>query len=69
MIGTLYATNIGGTHILGLAGWRFAFLSIAVFSALIGVASWLFARDPRCSADTWRLQGSQVMECGPLDAP
>eukprot|EP00882_Tetradesmus_deserticola_P015619 GHRQ01016644.1.p1 GENE.GHRQ01016644.1~~GHRQ01016644.1.p1 ORF type:complete len:356 (+),score=119.42 GHRQ01016644.1:332-1399(+) len=55
MLSSVYATNIAGMHILGMQGWRFAFLSVAVVSALTGLALWLMARDPRCDRRSWRL--------------
>ena len=45
--GALYATNIGALTPLGLEGWRFAFLSVAVVSALIGVLTFFLGHDPR----------------------
>lgn len=58
MMGTVIITNIGGLQVLSMPGWRFAFLAVAVFSAMIGVAMWLFGRDPRCPANGWRLQSA-----------
>lgn len=55
MVSSAYATNIAGLTILGLQGWRFAFLSVAAVSALAGAAMWAFARDPRCSSSSWAL--------------
>lgn len=49
--GALYATNIGALHPLGMEGWRFAFLSVAVVSATIGVLTYLFGHDPRFEDD------------------
>ena len=49
--GALYATNIGGLTPLGLEGWRFAFLSVAVVSALIGGLTFFLGHDPRFEDD------------------
>jgi hypothetical protein len=37
---------------LGIEGWRFAFLTVAAVSALIGVATFLLAHDPRFKDDS-----------------
>lgn len=55
MLSSAYATNIGGLTILGMQGWRFAFLTVAVISAVAGIAMWVAAKDPRCSRNTWQL--------------
>lgn len=55
MLSSAYATNIGGLTIMGMQGWRFAFITVAVISALAGVAMWIAAKDPRCSKHTWQL--------------
>ncbi|CAK0787030.1 hypothetical protein CVIRNUC_010246 [Coccomyxa viridis] len=47
MLGALYATNIGAFYPLGMEGWRFAFLSVGILSALIGIATFCFGSDPR----------------------
>jgi hypothetical protein len=48
MLGSLYATNVAGMRVLGLEGWRFAFLTVAAFSAILAVAIALLVDDPRC---------------------
>lgn len=63
MLGSLYATNIGGHQPLGFAGWRFAFLTVACVSALIGVATLLAADDPRCSKH-WSLRCAATLPLG-----
>lgn len=50
MAATLFATNIGGTVIMGFAGWRVAFCVIALISVVTGVLVVTFARDPRAPA-------------------
>ncbi|GAB4823909.1 hypothetical protein N2152v2_010955 [Parachlorella kessleri] len=50
-LGALYATNIGGLQVMGIEGWRFAFLTVAAASWLIGVLTWLLAVDPRYTLD------------------
>jgi hypothetical protein len=55
MLSSVYATNIAGLRILGMQGWRFAFISVAAVSAVTGVAMWLLARDPRCARSSWQL--------------
>lgn len=47
MAGALYATNIGSHRVLGLEGWRFAFLSLAGVSAAAGTANLLLTEDPQ----------------------
>lgn len=46
MLGSLYATNLGGMQVLGVEGWRVAFFTVACVSALIGLATLAFGRDP-----------------------
>lgn len=46
MLGTAYATNIAGYHILGMEGWRFAFRTVALVAMLIGFLTLRFATDP-----------------------
>lgn len=52
MIGALYATNIAGLQIMGLEGWRFAFLTVAVFSCIVGALMLTMGRDPRLPQHT-----------------
>lgn len=50
MLGALFATNVGATHVLGVAGWRIAFHVVALLSFF---TAWLvkqFSFDPRVSA-------------------
>ncbi|KAK9841289.1 hypothetical protein WJX74_003225 [Apatococcus lobatus] len=59
MLGGLYATNVAATHPLGMEGWRFAFLMVALVSLSIGGLTLAFAKDPRsCS--------SEALEASPL---
>jgi MFS family permease len=51
LVGALFATNVGHVRVLGLQGWRFAFLTVAMASWIIGLATWLFGVDPRYSKD------------------
>lgn len=46
IVGTLYATAIGSITILGLEGWRFAFITLGGVSVVLGVFVWIFGRDP-----------------------
>ena len=41
----------GGFKPLGIDGWRFAFLSVALVSIAIGVGNFLYAHDPRFKFD------------------
>lgn len=51
MLGTLYATNMGQYFPLGMEGWRFVFLTVALVSITIGVLTFLLAHDPRFDSD------------------
>jgi hypothetical protein len=51
LTGALFATNVGQFRVMGLEGWRFAFLTVAAASWAIGGATWLLARDPRHASD------------------
>lgn len=46
MLGALYATNMGAHEPLGIDGWRFAFWSVAILSALTGLLNARFVVDP-----------------------
>jgi MFS family permease len=46
VIGTLYATSIADDTIHGMPGWRFAFVSMAVVSFILGALIYLFGKDP-----------------------
>lgn len=46
MLGSVYATNMGGSYVAGIDGWRVVFLSVAAVSAAIGALTLLAARDP-----------------------
>jgi len=50
MAGGFFATTVGGHTVGRIAGWRFAFLLIAVLSILVGLAVLAFAVDPRREA-------------------
>ena len=50
MAGGFFATTVGGRAVGSLAGWRFAFLLIAVASILCGASVLAFAVDPRREA-------------------
>ncbi|MFW9921825.1 MAG: spinster family MFS transporter [Candidatus Thorarchaeota archaeon] len=46
IFGTLYATIIGDMTILGIAGWRFSFITVGSLSIVLGILIWLFGKDP-----------------------
>ena len=46
VIGTLYATSISDLIILGMEGWRFAFVSMAIISFILGLLIHIFGKDP-----------------------
>ncbi|MFW9928500.1 MAG: MFS transporter [Candidatus Thorarchaeota archaeon] len=46
IVGTLYATGIQEENIFGIAGWRFAFMTLAFMSFLLGLAIYFFGKDP-----------------------
>ncbi len=46
IVGTLYATILGDMTILGFDGWRFVFVSLGIFSIILGVFVVIFAKDP-----------------------
>lgn len=46
MVGSVYATNLGGSYFWGMDGWRAVFLSVAAVSAAIGMVTLLAGRDP-----------------------
>lgn len=46
MLGTLYATNVGATAPFGMEGWRFAFWTVAVLSAVAGLLNAAYVVDP-----------------------
>ncbi|MFX1512796.1 MAG: MFS transporter [Promethearchaeota archaeon] len=46
IIGTLYATSIKDTTIIGIDGWRFAFITMAALSGTLGLAIMLLGKDP-----------------------
>lgn len=49
LIGALFATNIGGISVFGIEGWRFAFMTVAIVSWGIGLATYIWGVDPRYS--------------------
>ena len=52
LVGAIFATNIGHVYVFGIMeGWRFAFLTVAIASWIIGLVTWLVAIDPRYSTD------------------
>ena len=42
----------GGMTPLGIEGWRFVFLTIALVSITIGIATFFLSHDPRFDSDT-----------------
>ncbi|KAL0055016.1 hypothetical protein WJX82_005813 [Trebouxia sp. C0006] len=51
MIGSLYATNLGGLSFFGWEGWRVVLLSLALVSFGIGALNWWQAHDPNYTLD------------------
>ena len=51
----------GGLQVMGIEGWRFAFLTVAAASWLIGVLTWLLAVDPRYTSDERYRWGSNLL--------
>jgi MFS family permease len=47
MAGAFYATNVGGTQLLGMEGWRFAFHAVAAVSLATSLFVYKLAVDPR----------------------
>ena len=47
IVGTLYATLLGELTILGYEGWRFVFITIGIFSILLGTLVLIFGKDPK----------------------
>ncbi|KAI7836114.1 hypothetical protein COHA_009993 [Chlorella ohadii] len=47
MAGAFYATNVGATRPMGMEGWRFAFLLVAVISVVTAALVYRYAVDPR----------------------
>jgi hypothetical protein len=47
MAGAFYATNVGGTRLLGMEGWRFAFHAVAAVSLATSLFVYKLAVDPR----------------------
>jgi hypothetical protein len=45
MAGATFATAVASTAVIGIAGWRFAFIVVAIVSAVVGVLMLLFGRD------------------------
>ena len=50
LAGGFFATAVGGLHLLGLEGWRFAFHVVAGISIVAGLVVLAIARDPRKKA-------------------
>ncbi|CAL8468475.1 g8015 [Coccomyxa elongata] len=45
--GGLYATNMGASHLTQYEGWRLAFAILGFVSLAIGLANFVFSKDPR----------------------
>lgn len=58
IVGTLFATAVGGLTILGFEGWRFVFVVLGALSLALGGGIILFGRDP--------IRGSSDEEIGDL---
>ena len=43
--------SAGSKTVLGWQGWRFVFLSVGLFSMVIGMLNWLQASDPHYTPD------------------
>ncbi len=55
--GTLFATSVSDATIMGIDGWRFAFLLIALISILLGLLVWKLAADPLRGGSEHQLAG------------
>lgn len=55
--GAFYATMIADVTIFGMEGWRFAFISMAVFSFVLGILINIFGKDPFRGYSEEQLQG------------
>lgn len=47
VLGGVFATHMGPHKVMGIAGWRAAFLIVAFVSMLLGIAVLALAHDPR----------------------
>ena len=57
VIGTIYATSISDASILGIDGWRFAFISMAFVSFVLGILIHIFGKDPLRGYSEEQLKG------------
>ncbi|PRW32866.1 MFS general substrate transporter isoform A [Chlorella sorokiniana] len=62
MLGALYATNTAAHSPLGMEGWRFVFLSVAVVSAITGLLNYLFVHDPTFHRHQQQQQQQQQLQ-------
>lgn len=65
VVGGMSATLMASTSFMGIAGWRLAFHSVAILSAIVGLLVGFFASDPRFSSkDTIIRHGLQQKSFG-----
>ena len=57
VLGTIYATTISDTTILGVEGWRFAFATMALVSFILGGLIHIFGKDPLRGYSEEQLKG------------
>ena len=50
MAGGFYTTTVGGMKVLGIEGWRAAFVVVSLLSVATGLLTLIFADDPRSKA-------------------
>ena len=50
ILGGIFATLMAAQSFLGLPGWRWAFVLMAIISFLLAIGLYLFAKDPRPDA-------------------
>ncbi len=57
VLGTLYATSIADVPMFGMEGWRFAFISMAAVSFVLGILINIFGKDPLRGYSEEQLKG------------
>lgn len=68
MLGALFSTNMGHLQPLGIEGWRFAFLVVALLSVGVGVLNLVGSVDPRYRADPRYTQDPDIFKQRPISA-
>lgn len=63
MLGAFLGTNLGSYMPLGIEGWRFAFMCVALLSAAVGVLNLSGSVDPRYKAEDVKYrQGTDLLK-------